>query len=266
MSDGGNGGGRLMSGPLPWIAGGWLLGFGAFNFVLYGAWWRRTRDERRFLRSARAPEPDLLQAAWWLGASWEGAPPQREGYAAEVAVRLLVEAGDAEIDADGRITVPLGRLGSQKDPVLATLVTLLRRHKGATVDELLTNPHFQRFRDRLQTRRAPLRTAFGSYRVPALTASFVTAFGMALHAMFMRCAAPGLPSRDPGLWTTAWIGVWAMMAALAALWPPESSRPWSRFTRRCRAVVARALADRSPGTPPRASVAAPRSAAPRSPG
>ncbi|MFD5639503.1 hypothetical protein ACFWJM_35930 [Streptomyces sp. NPDC127077] len=237
-----------MSGETARIATYWLLGFGAVNATLYSVWWLRTRDERRFLRGIRTKDVDPIQAAWWLGASWEGASPQQERYAAEVAVSLLIMGEDAEIDDDGRITVPLGRLGSQKDPVLAALVTLLRRHKGATVYELLNAPPFQRFRTALEARRAPLRTWFGYYRVPALTAAFVTAFGMSMHAMLMRCAVPGLPDRDPGYWTTAWIPVWAALAALAALWPQELSRPWRRFTRRCRAAVTGALADRSSQT------------------
>ncbi|MFD5514832.1 hypothetical protein [Streptomyces sp. NPDC127066] len=235
-----------MSGTMAWIAGGWLLGFGAVHTGLYAAWWRRTRHERKFLRGIRAADVEPIQAAWWLGASWEGASPQQEKYAAEVAVRLLILAGDAEIDRDGRITVPHGRLGRQKDPVLTVLVRLVRLREGATQDELLTDPRSERFRKVLRTRRAPLRSMFGSYRVPALTAAFVTAFGMAIHAMFMRCAVPGLPDRDPGLWTTAWIPLWAVLAAVSAIWPQETARPWPRFTRRCRTAVTRALAGRSP--------------------
>ncbi|MGW3917529.1 hypothetical protein ACWEBX_39585, partial [Streptomyces sp. NPDC005070] len=236
------------SGETAWIATYWLLGFGAVNATLYSVWWLRTRDERTFLRGIRTTDIDPIRAAWWLGAAWEGASPQQERYAAEVAVSLLVLAEDAEIDEDGRITVPLGRLGSQRDPVLAALVTLLRRNKGATLYELLNDPPFQRFRTALEARRAPLRTWFGYYRVPALTAAFVTAFGMSMHAMLMRCPVPGLPDRDPGYWATAWIVVWAALAALAAIWPEELSRPWRRFTRRCRAAVTGALAERSPHT------------------
>ncbi|MEV6197680.1 hypothetical protein AB0M19_35410 [Streptomyces sp. NPDC051920] len=246
MSDERDDGGLVMSGEMSWIAACWLLGFGAVNAVLYAVWWLRTRDERKFLRGVRTTDVDPIQAAWWLGAAWEGASPQQENYAAEVAVSLLIVAGDAEIDQAGRITVPLGRLGSQRDPVLAALVTLLRRHKGATVNELLTDPVFQRFRTALEARRTPLRQRFGFYRVPALTAAFVTAFGMSLHAMLLRCPVPGLPDRDPGWWTMAWIPVWAALAASAAVWPVELSRPWTRFTRRCRAVVTEALSDRSP--------------------
>ncbi|MFE2538301.1 hypothetical protein [Streptomyces sp. NPDC059371] len=237
-----------MSGETTWIAAYWLLGFGAVNATLYLVWWLRTREERKFLRGIRTTDVDPIQAAWWLGAAWEGASPQQERYAAEMAVSLLILAGDAEIDDDGRITAPLERLGSQKDPVLAALVMLLRRHKGATVHELRNDPPFQGFRTALEARRAPLGERFGFYRVPALTAAFVTAFGMSMHAMLMRCAVPGLPDRDPGYWTTAWIVVWAALAAPAAIWPQELSRPWPRFTRRCRAAVNGALADRSSHT------------------
>ncbi|MFE4698404.1 hypothetical protein ACFRIC_15165 [Streptomyces sp. NPDC056738] len=237
-----------MSGEMAWIAAYWLLGFGAVNAVLFSVWWLRTREERTFLRGMRTTDVDPIQAAWWLGAAWEGASPQQQGYAAETAVSLLILAGDAEIDDDGRITVPPGRLGSQKDPVLAALVTLLRRNRGATVYELLNDPPFQRFRTALEARRTPLRERFGYYRVPALTAAFVTAFGLSMHAMLLRCPVPGLPDRDPGFWATAWMPVWAALAAPAALWPPELSRPWRRFTRRCRAAVTTALAGRSPDT------------------
>ncbi|MFJ5774337.1 hypothetical protein [Streptomyces sp. NPDC093094] len=243
-----------MSDATAWIAAGWLSAFTAVNAVLYAAWWRRTRDERTFLRGVRTADVDPIQAAWWLGAPWDGASPQREDYAAQVAVSLLLLAGDADIDRDGRITVPRGRLGTQKDPVLAALVTLLRRHKGATVHELLTDPRFGRFRKVLLSRRPPLRKWFGSYRFTALTASCVTAFGMSMHAMIMRCPVPGLPDLDPSLWTTAWIGLWALLAALAAAWPQEMSRPWPRFTRRCRTAVTRALAGQSPDTRHRVSV------------
>lgn len=42
-----------------------------------------------------------------------------------------------------------------------------------------------------------------------------------------------------------WLAVWAVLASLAGLWPPERSRPWPRFTRRCRVAVSQALADES---------------------
>ncbi|MGX1545964.1 hypothetical protein [Streptomyces adustus] len=254
-----------MNGGTAWIAAGWLLGFTAVNAGLYAAWWRRTRDERKFLRGVRSADADPIQAAWWLGGSWSSASPQQERYAAEVAVGLLVLAEDAGIDRDGRITVPLGRLGRHGDPVLAALVTLLRRHKGATVYELLTDPRFQRFRKVLRSRRPPLRRWFGSYRVPALTAAFVTAFGMSLHAMLTRHGVPGLPDRDPGWWTTAWIGLWAVLAAVAALWPRELSRPWPRFTRNCRAAVARALTGMSPDTSRRVSISSSKPSDPPAP-
>ncbi|MGW2826643.1 hypothetical protein ACWC24_37555 [Streptomyces sp. NPDC001443] len=254
-----------MNGEMAWITVGWMLGFTAVNAGLYAGWWRRTRDERKFLSDIRAADADPIRAAWWLGGSWDTAPPQQERYAAEVAVCLLILAEDAEIDRDGRITVPLGRLGRHTDPVLAALVTLLRLHKGATVHELLTDPRFQRFRKVLRSRRPPLRKWFGSYRVPALTAAFVTAFGMSLHAMVTRHAVPGLPDRDPGWWTTVWIGLWAVLAAHAALWPQEPSRPWPRFTRNCRAAVARALAGQSPDTSRRVSISSSKPSEPPSP-
>jgi hypothetical protein len=256
MSDERDGGGTVMSGAMAWIATGWLLGFGAVHAALYAAWWRRTRHERKFLRGIRAADVEPIQAAWWLGASWEGASAQQEKYAAEVAASLLILAGDAEIDSGGRITVPHRRFRGQKDPVLAALMRLVHLHKGATVDVLLTDPRFQRFRKVLQTRRAPLRSWFGSYRFPALTAAFVTAFGMSMHAMIMRCAVPGLPDRNPGWWTMAWMPLWAVLAAVAAIWPQEMARPWPRFTRRCRTVVTRALAGQNSDTRFRVSIGA----------
>ncbi|MER5600805.1 hypothetical protein [Streptomyces sp. NPDC002265] len=243
-----------MNSGMDWVVAGWLLGFAAVNAGLGAAWWWRTRDERKFLSGVRAVDADPIQAAWWLGGSWSSASPQQERYAAEVAVSLLILAEDAGIDSDGRITVPLGRLGRHGDPVLAALVTLLRLHEGATVYELLTDPRFERFRKVLGSRRPPLRKWFGYYRVPALTAAFVTAFGMALHAMLMRHAVPGLPDSTPGWWATVWIGLWAVLAAVAALWPQELSRPWRRFTRSCRTAVARALAGASPDTSRRVSI------------
>ncbi|WP_180219950.1 hypothetical protein [Streptomyces sp. UH6] len=239
---------------MAWIATGWLLAFAGVNAALYATWWRRTRDERTFLKDVLAAGVDPIRAAWWLGAPWDGASPQQQGYAAEVAVRLLILAGDAEVDEAGRITVPRGRLGTQKDPVRAALVTTLRRHKGATVYELLEDSRFARFRKVLRSRRPPLRSEFGPYRTPSLTAALVTAFGLSLHAMIARCPVPGLPSVGPGLWTTAWIPLWAALAALAAIWPSRMSRPWARFTRHCRASVTRALADEDSHTRHRVSV------------
>ncbi|WP_151770783.1 hypothetical protein [Streptomyces abyssomicinicus] len=229
---------------MAWIAAGWLIAFAGVNAALYAAWWRRTRDERTFLKDVLAAGVDPIQAAWWLGASWDGASPQQQGYAAQVAVRLLVLAGDAEVDETGRITVRRGRLGTQKDPVRAALVTTLRRHEGTTVYELLEDSRFARFRKVLRSRRPPLRSMFGTYRTRSLTAALVTAFGLSLHAMIARCPVPvpGLPSRDPGMWTTVWIPLWAVLAALAAIWPARTARPWPRFTRHCRAAVNRALA------------------------
>lgn len=52
-----------------------------------------------------------------------------------------------------------------------------------------------------------------------------------------------------------WMAVWAALAPLAGLWPPEMSRPWPRFTRRCRAAVSQALADEAAGTDLRVSQA-----------
>lgn len=248
------GGFHVVSDGLAGIATGWLLAFAGCNAALYGVWWRRTRDERTFMKDALAAGVEPVQAAWWLGASWDGAPPQQQHYAAEVAVRLLILAGDAGIDEAGGITVPRGRLGTQKDPVRAALVTTLRRHQGATVHELLNDSRFTRFREVLRSRRPPLRSDFGTYRALSLTASFVAAFGLSLHAMIARCPVPGLPSLDPGMWTTAWIPLWAALAALAAIWPAGTSRPWPRFTRHCRAAVARALTGEDGHTRHRVSV------------
>ncbi|MER6349172.1 hypothetical protein ACWC10_25990 [Streptomyces sp. NPDC001595] len=153
-----------------------------------------------------------------------------------------------------RRTVPRGRLGTQQNPALAALVTTVRRHKGATVRELLHDARFARFRKLLQSRRPPLRSTFGTYRVPALTAALATAFGLSMHAMIARCPVPGLPALDAGMWTTAWIVLWAVLAALAAIRPPALSRPWPRFTRRCRAAVTRALAGEDTRTRYRVSV------------
>ncbi|GGQ70601.1 hypothetical protein GCM10010280_16450 [Streptomyces pilosus] len=247
------GGFPVVSDGMAGIATGWLLAFGGANAALYAIWWRRTRGERTFLRGVLAAGVDPIQAAWWLGASWDGASPQQQRYAAEVAVRLLILAGDAEVDGAGRITVPRGRLGTQKDPVRAALVTILRRHEGATVYELLEDSRFARFRKVLRSRRPPLRTRFGTYRAPSLAAALVTAFGLSLHAMITRCPVPGLPFRDPGIWTTAWIPLWAVLAALAAIWPAGTSRPWP-LTRHCRAAVTRALADEDSDTSYRVSV------------
>ncbi|MGW5641115.1 hypothetical protein, partial [Streptomyces sp. NPDC003832] len=236
------------------IATGWLLAFAGVNAALYVTWWRRTRDERAFLRDVLTAGLDPIRAAWWLGASWDDASPQQQRYVAEVAVRLLILAGDAAVDEAGRITVPRGRLGTQKDPVRAALVTTLRRHKGATLYELLNDSRFTRFRKVLHSRRPPLRSEFGTYRTPSLTAALVTAYGLSLHAMITRHPVPGLPSLDPGMWMTAWIPLWAVLAALAAIWPDRTSRPWPRFTRHCRAVVTRALADEDNHTLYRVSV------------
>ncbi|KKD05660.1 hypothetical protein TN53_23255 [Streptomyces sp. WM6386] len=230
---------------MAWIAGGWLLAFAGFNAALFVSLRKRTRSERLFLKEGEGAEVDPIQAAWWLGASWENAPAQQEPYAAAVAVRLLIAAGDAEVDKEGRVTPTPGRSRTLADPVLAALVAGLRRHGSATVLQLRTDPRFKRFRTVLETRRAPLRERFGRYRVPAVTAAFTVAFGMSMHAMIARHGVPGLPDQDPGWWTTVWMAVWAVLASLAGLWPPEMSRPWPRFTRRCRAAVSQALAHES---------------------
>ncbi|WP_405534834.1 hypothetical protein OG787_08925 [Streptomyces sp. NBC_00075] len=231
-----------------WIAAGWLLAFAGFNGALFVSYWKRTRSERRFLKEGEGTDVDPVQAAWWLGASWENAPAQQEWYAAEVAVRLLIAAGDAKVDRDGRVTLTHRRSRWRADPVRAALVAGLRRHGSATVFELRTEPRFERFRTVLESRRAPLRERFGRYRVPAVTAAFTVAFCMAIHAMGRRQGVPGLPDQDPGWWTIVWMPVWAVLASLTALWPPESSRPWPRFTRRCRVAVSQALADESAET------------------
>lgn len=228
-----------------WIAAGWLLAFAGFNGALFVCFRKRTRSERRFLKESDGADLDPIQAAWWLGGSWETAPAQREVYAAEVAVRLLIAAGDAKVDKDGRVTLRPGRSRSRADPVRAALVAGLRRHGSATVLELRTEPRFERFRTALESRRAPLRERFGRYRVPAAVAAPTAAVGMAMHAVIGRHGVPGLPDQNPDAWAVAWIVVWAVLAAPAALWPPESSRPWPRFTRRCRDAVSQALADES---------------------
>ncbi|MEU9290381.1 hypothetical protein AB0D57_38515 [Streptomyces sp. NPDC048275] len=231
-----------------WIIAGWLLGFAGFNVALGVAWWRRTRAERQFVRGTRRSDVDPIQAGWWLGASWKGASPQRERYAAEVAVRLLVLAGHAQVDETGQITLAPGRHSAPADPALAALAVGLRRGEGVTVHELLTEPRFTPFRTALEPRRAPLRRCFGAYRVPALLAALVVSFGMSMNAMLLRNGVPGLSDQDPGWWTLLWVAPWAALSLLAAAWPPEASRPWPLFTRRCRAAVARALADESPET------------------
>lgn len=231
---------------MAWIAAGWLLAYAGFNGALFVSFRRRTRSERRFLKKSDGADVDPIQAAWWLGASWENAPAQQEWYAVEVAVRLLIAAGDSEVDKDGRVTLTPGRSRSLgTNPVLTALVAALRRHGSATVLELRTDPRFTRFRTVLEARRAPLRERFGRYRIPAVTAAFTVAIGMAMHAMIARHGVPGLPDQDPGYWTIVWIALWAVLAALAALWPPEMSRPWPRFTRRCRVAVSQALAGES---------------------
>ncbi|MGV9455372.1 hypothetical protein [Streptomyces sp. NPDC003635] len=90
---------------------------------------------------------------------------------------------------------------------------------------MLKDSRFTRFRTVLASRRPPLRSQFGTYRTPALTAALATAFGLFLTAVITRCPVPGLPSRDPGMWTTAWIPVWAVLAALAAIWPVKCLAP-----------------------------------------
>lgn len=85
-----------MSEGVAWIAAGWLLAYAGFNGALFVSFRKRTRSERRFLKESDGADVDPIQAAWWLGASWENAPAQQEWYAAEVAVRLLITAGDAE--------------------------------------------------------------------------------------------------------------------------------------------------------------------------
>jgi hypothetical protein len=235
-----------MSGEMGWITAGWLLGFAAFNAGLGVAWWRRTRAERQFVRSSRRSDVDPIQAGWWLGASWKGASAQREGYAAEVAVRLLVLAGHAQADGSGRITLAPGQHSTPEDPALAALAACLGRDEGVTVHELLTEPRFTPFRTALESRRAPLRRCFGAYRVPALLAAFVVSFAMSMNAMLMGNGFPGLSDQDPGWWTLLWMALWAVLSLLAAAWPPEASRPWPLFTRRCRAALARALAGESP--------------------
>ncbi|MEU0641532.1 leucine-rich repeat domain-containing protein [Streptomyces umbrinus] len=113
-------------------------------------------------------------------------------------------------------------------------------------------------------KRLTVRRCFGAYRVPALLAALVVSFGMSMNAMLLRNGFPGLPDQDPGWWTLLWMAPWAALSLLAAAWPPEASRPWPMFTRRCRAALTKALADESPETgfrvsrgayPPRASQA-----------
>ncbi|MEU9955226.1 hypothetical protein [Streptomyces sp. NPDC050982] len=237
-----------MSTEMGWITAGWLLGFTGFNSALGVAWWRRTRAERQFVRGARRSVVDPIQAGWWLGASWKGASAQRERYAAEVAVRLLVLTGHAHVDETGRIGLAPGQHSAPEDPTLAALAVGLRRDEGVTVHELLTEPRFAPFRTALEAHRAPLRRCFGAYRVPALLAAFVVSFGMSMNAMLLGNGFPGLPDQDPGWWTLLWVAPWAGLSLLAAAWPPEASRPWPRFTRHCRAALTRALAGESPET------------------
>ncbi|MFI1359212.1 hypothetical protein ACH4TV_37425 [Streptomyces sp. NPDC020898] len=234
-----------MSEGMAWIAGGWLLAFAGFNGALFVSFRKRTRAERRFLKESDGTDVDPIQAAWWLGTSSGEAAAQQESYAVEVAVRLLIAAGDAEVDERGRVTLTPGPSRSRADPVLAALVAAMRRHGSVTVLQLRTEPRFTRFRTVLESRRAPLRRWFGNYRVPAVTAGFTVAIGIAMHAMIERHGVPGLPDQDPGYWTFLWIPVWAVLAALAALWPPETSRPWPRFTPRCRAALSQALVGES---------------------
>ncbi|MFD3312091.1 hypothetical protein [Streptomyces sp. NPDC058694] len=127
-----------------WITAGWLLGFAGFNAGLGVARWRRTRAERHFVRGARRSVVDPIQAGWWLGASWKGASAQQERYAAEVAVRLLVLTGQAQVDGSGRISAAPGQHSAPEDPALATLAAGLRPADGVTVHELLTEPRFAR--------------------------------------------------------------------------------------------------------------------------
>ncbi|WTP62747.1 hypothetical protein OHU07_41175 [Streptomyces phaeochromogenes] len=85
-------------------------------------------------------------------------------------------------------------------------------------------------------KRLTVRRCFGAYRVPALLAALVVSFGMSMNAMLLRNGFPGLPDQDPGWWTLLWMAPWAALSLLAAAWPPEASRPWPMFTRRCRAA------------------------------
>ncbi|MEU5346518.1 hypothetical protein AB0H18_37855 [Streptomyces sp. NPDC020766] len=219
-----------MSVEMGWITAGWLLGFAGFNSALGVAWWRRTRAERRFVRGARRSVVDPIQAGWWLGASWKGASAQRERYAAEVAVRLLILAGHTQVDEAGRISLTPGRHSAPEGPALTTLAAGLRRDEGVTVHELLTEPRFAPFRTALEAHRAPLRRCFGAYRVPALLAALVVSFGMSMNAMLLGNGFPGLSDQDPGWWTLLWMAPWAALSLLAAAWPPEASRPWPLFT------------------------------------
>jgi hypothetical protein len=245
-----------MSGEMGWIAAGWLAGFAVFNVALGVAWWRRTHAERQFLRGARRSDVHPIRAGWWLGGWWKGASAQDERYAAQVAVRLLVVAGHAQVEQNGRITLTPGRHSAPAEPALAALAACLHHDEGVTVHELLTEPRCTPFRTALEPHRAPLRSCFGAYRVPALFAALVVSFGMSVHAMILGNGVPGLSDPDPGWWILLWMAPWAALSVLAAAWPPEASRPWPLFTRRCRAVVARSLAGESPQTRFRVSVGA----------
>ncbi|KND29031.1 MULTISPECIES: hypothetical protein [Streptomyces] len=144
-----------------WIIAGWLLAYAGFNGALFVSFRKRTRSERRFLKEGEGTDVDPIQAAWWLGASWEGAPAQQEWYAVEVAVRLLIAAGDAEVDKDGRVTLTPGRSRSLgTNPVLTALVAALRRHGSATVVERVHRHRTRQRRKRVdpfrgQARRRP---------------------------------------------------------------------------------------------------------------
>ncbi|MFB7334344.1 hypothetical protein ACFC00_22260 [Streptomyces adustus] len=61
------------------------------------------------------------------------------------------------------------------------------------------------------------------------------------------------------------MGLWAVPTAVAALWPRELSRPWPRFTRNCRAAVARALTGMSPDTSRRVSISSSKPSDPPAP-
>ncbi|QDY79885.1 hypothetical protein [Streptomyces qinzhouensis] len=210
----------------------WLLALVAVNIGLGLRTWSRGRADRATIRRVEREGIGPVEAARHV---------DNERDAARTAVYLLYMEGAVDVSDEGVLTA-VPDAPEPDDPVLSALLDGLGRRgaEGTRLYEILDEPDFEAYRNRLDERVPQVRRYAGRNRVASVAAGYALSFGMSMHALLVRAPVPVLGWHFDA-WLLLWLPVWVLVALCAAAWPSEYSRRWPRFDRYCQQRVDAAL-------------------------